>query len=91
MTRAFSSYEFNRESLRAVHFPTYLGYGDQTQEFEEIKAGILAQLFADIHVQRFEGIHHFVPPEQIYTPAHAASLQELWLRAEARLVPQLSL
>lgn len=88
---AFLSYEFNREWLRAAQFPLYLGYGAQTQELEEIKAGILAQLFADVHVQRFAGIHHFVPPEQIYTQAHATSLRELWRRSEARSAPQLSL
>lgn len=91
LTSAFSRYEFDREWLRTVDIPAYLGYGALTHELEEIKAGILAQLFADIHVQRFAGIHHFVPPEQIYTPAQGASLRELWLRGEARLVPQLSL
>jgi pimeloyl-ACP methyl ester carboxylesterase len=90
LMRAFSRYEFNRESLRAGRFPVYTGYGGQTHELEEVKAGILAQLFSDIRVQRFEGVHHFVPPEEIYTPAHAESLRELWRRAEARSTPQLS-
>lgn len=91
LMRAFMNYEFNRDSLRAALFPVYLGYGDQTRELEEIKAGILVQLFGDIHVHRFEGIHHFVSPEQIYTPAHAKSLRELWLRAEAHSAPELVL
>jgi pimeloyl-ACP methyl ester carboxylesterase len=91
MMRAFPAFGFDRESLRVGRFPVYLGYGDQTHEFEEIKAGILAQLFADIHVQRFSGIHHFVAPEQIYTPAHAASLLDLWRRAKESLGPVPSL
>jgi hypothetical protein len=33
-------------------------------------------------VQRFAGVHHFVPPEQIYTPAHVTALLELWRTAE---------
>jgi hypothetical protein len=86
MMRAFQAYDFNRDSLRAGQFPVYLGYGDLTHELEEIQAGILAQLFADIHVQRFSGIHHFVSPEQIYTRAHARSLLEMWLRSEEGLV-----
>jgi hypothetical protein len=53
---------------------------------EEIKAGILAQVFADIRVQRFPGIHHFVIPEQIYTRVHAGLLLELWHQAEEGLV-----
>jgi pimeloyl-ACP methyl ester carboxylesterase len=84
MMRAFPAFEFDRDSLRAGRYPVYLGYGDQTHEFEEIKAGILAQLFANIHVRRYAGIHHFVAPDQIYTPEHTASLLDLWRRAEKR-------
>ncbi len=91
MMRAFLAFEFDRASLRAVGFPVYMGYGDLTNEIEAVKAGVLARVFGDIRLQRYPGIHHFVPPEQIYTRAHATSLMELWLRAEARLVPQLSL
>lgn len=91
MMRAFLAFEFDRASFRAGGFPVYLGYGDLTHEIEAVKAGVLARVLGDIRVQRYPGIHHFVPPEQIYTRAHATSLKELWLRADARLVPQLSL
>ena len=90
MLRAFLAYTFNRESFRVGDFPVYLGYGDRTHDLEEVKAGILAQLFADIHVQRFPGVHHFLPPEQIYTRAHASTLLELWQRAEARTVVEIA-
>jgi len=56
-----------------------------------MKAGILARLFTDIRVQRFAGIHHFVPPEQIYTADQVESLLDLWRRGEARSPSQLSL
>lgn len=91
MMRAFDAYRFDRDWLKLPPFPVYLGYGDLTGSYESTKVAVLAQLFGDIRVQRFDGIHHFVPPEQLYTPAHAASLRELWLRAESRLVPELSL
>jgi pimeloyl-ACP methyl ester carboxylesterase len=84
MMRSFERYGFDRNRLRSASFPVYFGYGDLTDALEEVKAAILATLFSDIRVQRFSGIHHFVPPEQIYTPAHAAALQDLWRRGELK-------
>ncbi len=82
MIRAFDVYTFDRELLRAAPFPVFYGYGDLSHGEQALKGGILAQLFADIHVERFAGVHHFVPPEQIYTPRHVAALENLWARAE---------
>ena len=82
LIRAFDTYSFDRELLRVVPFPVYYGYGDLSHEEQALKAGILAELVPDIHVRRFDGVHHFVPPEQIYTAAHAAELLELWQKAE---------
>jgi pimeloyl-ACP methyl ester carboxylesterase len=87
MLEAFLAYRFERERLRDCTFPVYLGYGDRTNDIESIKAGVLARLFMDFHVQRHAGIHHFVPPELIYSPAHVNALQEMWLRAEAIAPP----
>ncbi|HKW58476.1 MAG TPA: hypothetical protein VJR46_01790 [Candidatus Dormibacteraeota bacterium] len=89
LIRAFDAYAFDRELLRALPFPVYYGYGDLSHEEQALKAGILAQLFADLRVQRFAGVHHFVPADQIYTPDHARMLLDHWRRAE-ELVPQLS-
>lgn len=83
MMRAFLAYSFDRDRLRECKFPVYLGYGDLTSEFEAVKTAILARLFADIRIQRFAGVHHFVPPERIYTPAHARALEEHWARGSA--------
>jgi len=85
---AFEVFPFDRDLLRAAPFPVFYGYGDLSHPEQALKAGILAQLFPDVHVQRYAGVHHFVPPEQIYTPAHVAELVELWQRAE-RLASQL--
>ena len=83
MIRAFLAYSFDRGLLRASEFPVYLGYGDLTNDFQAVQASVLARLFADIRIQRFAGVHHFVPPEQIYTPDHALALEDLWARSSA--------
>ena len=82
LIRAFGAYRFDRESLRTVRFPVYYGYGDLSHEEQALKAGILSRLFSDIHVHRFAGVHHFVPPEMIYTEEHVAALVALWAAAE---------
>lgn len=83
LIRAFDAYPFDRDTLRAVEFPVFYGYGDQSHDEQAVKAGILARLFADFRVQRYPGVHHFVPPEQIYTPRHVSALLDLWARSEA--------
>jgi pimeloyl-ACP methyl ester carboxylesterase len=80
---AFEVYPFDRQALYKAPFPVFYGYGDLSHPEQALKAGILAQLFGDIRVHRFEGVHHFVPPEQIYTAPHVRALRELWERAEA--------
>ncbi|MDQ6772776.1 MAG: alpha/beta hydrolase [Candidatus Dormibacteraeota bacterium] len=80
MLAAFGKHPFDRDSLRQCRFPVFLGYGDLSGEHEEIRAGILGRLFPDVHIRRFSGIHHFVPPEQIYTSDHRRALRELWAR-----------
>jgi len=82
LIRAFETYQFDRASLAAAPFPVLVTYGDLTNEIESIKAGVLAELFNDVRVRRYTGIHHFVPPEQIYTPAYAQALLNHWSSAE---------
>lgn len=83
LIRAFEAYPFDRDALRGVEFPVFYGYGDQSHEEQALKAGILARLFPDFHVHRYSGVHHFVPPEKIYTPQHVRALIDLWTRSEA--------
>ena len=85
MLQAFIAFRVDREQLRKCSFPVYYGYGDQTHDVEAVRAGVLAQLFSDIHVKRFAGVHHFVSPDRIYTPEHAQSLVDLWRRAQPEL------
>ena len=76
----FGEHRFDRAWLRQCRFPVFLAYGELTGEQEEVKAGVLARLLPDFHVRRFDGVHHFAPPEQIYTGDHVRSLRELWGR-----------
>jgi pimeloyl-ACP methyl ester carboxylesterase len=84
MMREFSGYRFDRNRLRRLDVPVFYGYGDQTAEMVERQAAILGGLLPDIRIRRFAGVHHFLPPERIYTGEHVESLRELWTRAEAR-------
>ena len=82
LLRVFESYTFDRDLLRECVFPVFYAYGDLSHEEQALKAGLLAQLFPDIHVRRFDGIHHFVAPEQIYTPKHTQALLDMWERTQ---------
>jgi len=83
LIRQFEAYTFDRQLFGACTFPVFYAYGDLSHDEQAMKAGILAKLFPDVHVRRFSGVHHFVPPEQIHTPAHVRALTELWSAAES--------
>lgn len=83
MMRAIPAHPFDREWLRRVEGPVFYGYGALSAEIWEVRAGLLARLFPDIHVRRFEGIHHFVPADKLYTPQHLQELRDLWTKAGA--------
>jgi pimeloyl-ACP methyl ester carboxylesterase len=85
LIEAFDAYGFERDLLRSAPFPVFYGYGDLSHVEQELKAGILARLFPDFRVHRYAGVHHFVPPEQIYTPAHVKALKNLWSAGELSL------
>src|SRR5260370_13936475 len=82
LIKAFREFPFDRNVLRSVTFPVLYAYGDLSHQEQALKAGSLAQLFADIRGRRYAGVHHFVPPEQIYTVDHTALLLDHWRRAE---------
>ena len=84
MMRAFSGYGFDRNRLRRLDVPVFYAYGDLTSDMVERQAAVLAGLLPDIWIRRFAGVHHFLPPERIYTSEHVEDLRELWQRAEAR-------
>lgn len=82
MMAAFEAHPFERDSLRRCQFPVFFAYGDQTAIHQEVWAGVLSRLLPDIHIRRFEGIHHFVPPAEIYHAGHVRELRELWARTD---------
>jgi hypothetical protein len=85
LIRQFEAYSFDRRLFGACTFPVFYAYGALSHDEQAMKAGILARLFPDVHVRRFSGVHHFLPPEQIYTPAHVGALLQLWSAAELSL------
>jgi pimeloyl-ACP methyl ester carboxylesterase len=85
MMAAFGRYPFDRDRIRACNFPVFLAHGDQTGEQEEVRAGVLARLLPDVWIRRFTGVHHFAPPQQIYTREHAEALRDIWARAAVAL------
>jgi pimeloyl-ACP methyl ester carboxylesterase len=82
LIKSFSAYEFDRSRFALCEFPVFHAYGDLTHAVEALRASIMARLLPDIRIRRFAGVHHFVPPEQIYTPQYAEMLLEHWRRAE---------
>ena len=80
MMTAFEAHRFDRGSLRRCQFPVFFAYGDLTAIHQEVWAAVLSRLLPDIHIRRFDGIHHFVPPSQIYHAEHVKALRELWGR-----------
>jgi pimeloyl-ACP methyl ester carboxylesterase len=89
LAQSFIAYEFDRSRFEQCEFPVFHAYGDQTHETEALRASVLARLLPDIRIRRFAGVHHFVPPERIYTPEYAEMLLAHWRRAE-QLQRQLS-
>lgn len=81
MMAAFQRYQFDRTRLCGCQFPLFFAYGDLTGEQEQVRAAVLARLLPDLHIRRFTGLHHFVPPEQIYRTDHVEQLRRLWTQA----------
>jgi pimeloyl-ACP methyl ester carboxylesterase len=83
MMGAFAAHPFDRDSLRRLTAPVFVGHGELSGPQEEVRAGVLARLLPDIRIRRFPGIHHFVTPEEVYGAGHVRELSALWARVEA--------
>jgi pimeloyl-ACP methyl ester carboxylesterase len=86
MLKAFDEYRFDRSRFRDCNFPVLYSYGGLTHPKEELQAAVLSGLLADVRIRRFDGIHHFVPPEDIYNADHIQALRELWAHARSSRV-----
>src|SRR5260370_37931228 len=89
MIRAFDTYRLDRTLLEACNFPAYIGYGDLSDDYQLVKAQVLARLFGDIQVRRYRVVFNDAAPPEIYTSEHAAELVDLWQRGEKALAAQL--
>ena len=82
MMRAFETDGTDRDALRQCAFPVYLAYGLLTAEAMVRRVQLLAGLLPDVWIQAYPGIHHFAPPQRAQPARYAASLRQLWARAE---------
>jgi pimeloyl-ACP methyl ester carboxylesterase len=82
MMAAFRSDDTDRDSLRRCAFPAYLAYGLMTADFMVHRVQLLAGLLPDLWIEAYPGIHHFGPPQRTQPAHYAASLRELWARAD---------
>ena len=84
LTRAFESYDLDRDALarfdRPVHY--VLGALSNPDQYQEI-ATRLARVFGDFTLEVYDGRHHFDPPHRAEPGRLARSLRELWDRADA--------
>lgn len=84
LTRAFRTYDLDRESLRRFERPVYyaLGHLSNPDLYGE-RAERLARVFEDFTLEVFEERHHFDPPHRVEHERLAESLRTFWKRAEA--------
>jgi hypothetical protein len=62
----------------------YLAYGLLTADFMVHRVQLLAGLLPDVWIEAYPRIHHFGLPQRTQPARFAASVRELWARAERR-------
>jgi pimeloyl-ACP methyl ester carboxylesterase len=82
MMAAFETDNTDRDALRRCALPVYLAYGLLTAENMVRRVQLLAGLLPDLWIEAYPGIHHFGPPQRTQPVRYAASLRQLWARAE---------
>ena len=88
---AFAADELDLDALRRFRRPVYFALGALSHpDSYRRMAGRLAGVFSDFTLETFEDRHHFDPPHRAEPDRLAATLRELWARAEARPVARLS-
>jgi pimeloyl-ACP methyl ester carboxylesterase len=80
---AFDRGDLDLAALRAFDRPVYFALGGRSNpDYYGRMAGRLAGVFPDFTLETFPERHHFDPPHRIEPARLAASLLELWRRAE---------
>lgn len=81
--QAFKAGELDFDALRRLQAPVYFALGGLSNPHLYARlAERLARVFPSFVVEVFEGRHHFDPPHRAEPERLAASLRELWARAE---------
>jgi pimeloyl-ACP methyl ester carboxylesterase len=78
LVQALRQYDFAPDSLRAFDCPVYLAYGLSSRDTEERKIAFLADLFPNVEVESYPGLHHFSPPHRDAPDRYARALRRLW-------------
>jgi pimeloyl-ACP methyl ester carboxylesterase len=78
MHRAFKAYHLEQQHLRCFQQPVYLAFGSLSNQIEERKADLLSNVFANIQVEAYEGLHHLNPPHRGAPERFATALCKLW-------------
>jgi pimeloyl-ACP methyl ester carboxylesterase len=80
---AFRRFRLDLDRLRAFDRPVYYAVGSLSNpDYYARQADRLAMIFPDFSIEVFEGRHHFDPPHRVEPDRLAASLIQLWARAE---------
>lgn len=82
--RTFETYDLDRAALEAFRQPVYFALGSLSNpdEYGEI-AERLGRVFANFHLDVFDGRHHFDPPHMVEPMRVAAALKDTWQRANS--------
>jgi len=81
---AFSAGELVLDELRRLRAPVYFALGGLSNPDQYLKmAERLAGVFDDFTLETFEERHHFDPPHRVEPERLAASLLDLWARAQS--------
>ena len=83
LVAAFMAHDLDRSALARFTRPVYFAVGglSNTGQYAEI-ADRLSRVFTDFRLELFPDRHHFDPPHRAEPQALAASLLDLWARAE---------
>lgn len=83
IVRAFDATDLDVATLRSFARPAYLALGGRSHpDLYGCIAERLAGVLPDLSLERFEERHHFDPPHRVEPERLAASLRDLWDRAD---------
>ncbi len=78
LSRAFKSYDLDRERLRLMRAPVYYAFGSLSRPFFERNGQTLAMYFPDLRAEVYEGRSHFDPPHRAEPERFARALRRIW-------------